>query len=33
MAKRFDMERRWVSLAHSYEFAERLSNFTDEAKR
>jgi hypothetical protein len=23
-----DMERRWLSLAHSYEFAERLSNFT-----
>ena len=22
------MERRWPSLAHSYEFAERLSNFT-----
>ena len=22
------MERRWLSLAHSYEFAERLSNFT-----
>jgi len=23
-----DMERRWLSLAHSYEFAERLSDFT-----
>ena len=23
-----DMERRWLALAHSYEFAERLSNFT-----
>jgi hypothetical protein len=23
-----DMEWRWLSLAHSYEFAERLSNFT-----
>ena len=23
-----DMERRWTQLAHSYEFAERLSNFT-----
>jgi hypothetical protein len=23
-----DMERRWLSLARSYEFAERLSNFT-----
>jgi hypothetical protein len=22
-----DMEQRWLSLAHSYEFAERLSNF------
>jgi hypothetical protein len=26
-----DMERRWLSLAHSYEFAERLSNFTTTA--
>jgi hypothetical protein len=24
----FDMERRWLSLAHSYEFAERLSDFS-----
>jgi hypothetical protein len=23
-----DMERRWLSLARSYEFSERLSNFT-----
>jgi hypothetical protein len=23
-----DMERRWIQLAHSYEFAERLSSFT-----
>jgi hypothetical protein len=23
-----DMERRWLSLAHSYEFAQRLSSFT-----
>jgi hypothetical protein len=23
-----DQESRWLSLAHSYEFAERLSNFT-----
>jgi hypothetical protein len=23
-----DMERRWLSLAHNYEFAERLSDFT-----
>jgi hypothetical protein len=22
------MERRWISLAHSYEFSERLSAFT-----
>ena len=22
------MERRWLSLAHSYEFSQRLSNFT-----
>jgi hypothetical protein len=24
-----DMEQRWLSLAHSYEFAERLCNFTE----
>jgi hypothetical protein len=24
-----DMEDRWLSLAHSYEFAERLSSFTE----
>jgi hypothetical protein len=24
-----DMERRWLSLARSYEFAERLSSFTE----
>jgi hypothetical protein len=24
-----DMERRWLSLARSYEFAERLSRFTE----
>ena len=24
----FAMERRWLSLAHSYELAERLSDFT-----
>ena len=24
-----DMEGRWVQLAHSYEFTERLSNFTE----
>jgi hypothetical protein len=28
-----DTERRWLSLAHSYEFAERLSNFTAEVER
>jgi|SRR6266487_530410 len=24
-----DMERRWLSLAHSYEFAEQLSNYVE----
>jgi len=24
-----DMERRWLSLARSYEFAERLTNFVE----
>jgi hypothetical protein len=24
-----DMERRWLSLAHSCEFAERLSNYVE----
>jgi hypothetical protein len=28
-----DMERRWLHLAHSYEFAERLSNFTEPFRR
>jgi hypothetical protein len=28
-----DMERRWLQLAHSYEFAERLSNFTEPFSR
>jgi len=28
-----DMERRWLSLARSYEFAERLSNFTAHRSR
>jgi len=23
-----DMEQRWLTLAHSYEFSERLSNFS-----
>ena len=27
-----DQERRWLSLAHSYEFAERLSAFTGEVR-
>jgi len=27
------MECRWLSLAHSYEFAERLSNFTEPFRR
>jgi hypothetical protein len=25
----FAMESRWLGLAHSYEFAERLSTFTE----
>jgi hypothetical protein len=28
-----DMERRWIQLAHNYEFAERLSNFTEPFSR
>jgi hypothetical protein len=28
-----DQERRWLSMAHSYEFAERLSAFTEEVRR
>jgi hypothetical protein len=28
-----DMERRWMSLARSYEFTERLTDFSSEAKR
>jgi hypothetical protein len=28
-----DMERRWLSLARSYEFTERISDFSDETKR
>jgi hypothetical protein len=27
-----DMEKRWLCLARSYEFAERLSNFTEVEK-
>jgi hypothetical protein len=28
-----DMERRWIQRAHSYEFAERLSNFTAPSRK
>jgi hypothetical protein len=28
-----EMEQRWLALAHSYEFAERLSRFTEPARR
>lgn len=28
-----DLERRWLSLARSYEFTERLADFCGEAKR
>jgi hypothetical protein len=28
-----DMEKRWLSLARSYEFAERLSSFTAPFRR
>jgi hypothetical protein len=28
-----DMEQRWLSLARSYEFTERISDFSDETKR
>ena len=28
-----DLERRWLSLARSYEFTERLDDFCGEAKR
>jgi hypothetical protein len=28
-----EMERRWIQLAHSYEFAERLSNFPEPFSR
>ena len=27
-----EMEQRWLTLAHSYEFAERLSRFTAQAQ-
>jgi hypothetical protein len=28
-----DMEQRWLKLARSYEFAERLSAFTKQSRR
>jgi hypothetical protein len=28
-----DMERRWMSLARSYEFTEQLTDFSSETKR
>jgi len=28
-----DLERRWLFLAHSYEFSERLTRFTGERLR
>jgi hypothetical protein len=28
-----DLERRWLALARSYEFTDRLDDFCDEAKR
>jgi hypothetical protein len=28
-----DMEQRWLALAHSYEFAERLSRFVEPLRR
>ncbi len=28
-----DMERRWLSLARSYEFTERIGGFSGETKR
>jgi hypothetical protein len=28
-----DMEQRWLSLARSYEFTERLSNFTQPLRK
>jgi hypothetical protein len=29
----FDLEQRWLFLAHSYEFSERLTNLSDETKQ
>ena len=28
-----EMEHRWLTLAHSYEFAEKLSSFTEQPKK
>jgi hypothetical protein len=28
-----NLEQRWLFLARSYEFTERLTDFSDEAKR
>jgi hypothetical protein len=28
-----DMEQRWLALAHSYDFAEGLSRFTEPVRR
>jgi hypothetical protein len=28
-----EMEQRWLTLARSYEFTERLADFSDETKR
>jgi hypothetical protein len=28
-----DLEQRWLSLARSYEFTERISDFSNETKR
>lgn len=28
-----EMEHRWLTLAHSYEFADRLSRFTEQPKK
>src|SRR6516164_9156177 len=30
--RHLDMERRWLCLAHSYEFTDRLDDFSNEAK-
>ena len=29
----FDMEQRWLNLARSYEFTERLSRFTGQSRK